>query len=74
MKYLKHETPMQVQAKNPLRLIIHRIRVDYFATLVYLHCLYFQDGFLGVGETLCDGSMEEVLKCVEYDYVTGIIK
>jgi len=37
---------MQVQAKNRLRRIIRN--VDYFATLVYLYCLYFQDGFLGV--------------------------
>jgi hypothetical protein len=37
---------MQVQATNRLRRIIRK--VDYFATLLYLYYLYFQDGFLGV--------------------------
>jgi hypothetical protein len=39
---------MRIQAEHRLCLIIRR--VDYFATFVYLYCLYFQDGFLGVAE------------------------
>jgi hypothetical protein len=39
---------MRIQAEHRLRLIIRR--VDYFATFVYLYCLYFQDGFLGVAK------------------------